>query len=178
MSSIVTAYQTLEDRDNIDEIEFEGPFKCTRNDAWLGHGYYFWDTNMDWAIAWGKGSYSKQGKNFVIGRCRIDLSKECFDLLGCVAHWQELLEIIGVFVDSKKIKDPSQKIVPNIIMFMKKNGVFPYKSIRAADFHKNSVQLYFKDDQKEYMVINQRVQICVIDIKEVLLHPFSVIYPD
>ncbi|RRQ49801.1 hypothetical protein DZC72_04210 [Maribacter algicola] len=178
MSSIVTAYQTLEDRDNIDEIEFEGPFKCTRNNAWLGHGYYFWDTNIDWAMAWGKSCYLNKGKKFVIGRCQVNLSKDCFDLLGCVAHWQEFLEVINVFITSGKIKDSSQQTVPNIIMFMKRKGIFPYKSIRAADFHKNSIQLYFKEDQKEYMVVNQRVQICVIDIKEVLLHPFSVIYPD
>lgn len=32
-------YQTVEDRDNPDNIEAEGPFKCTRKDAWLGEYY-------------------------------------------------------------------------------------------------------------------------------------------
>ncbi len=44
--------------------------------------------------------------------------------------------------------------------------------------HKNILKLHFKSGKGEYMIINQRVQICVIEKKEVLLRPFSVIYPE
>ena len=46
---IVTGYYTLENKDNFDEIEVDGPFDCTHKGAWLGTGSYFWDTNIDWA---------------------------------------------------------------------------------------------------------------------------------
>ena len=41
-------FQTLEDRNNPDEVESQGPFICTNN-PWLGKGYYFWDTFLDLA---------------------------------------------------------------------------------------------------------------------------------
>ena len=34
-------FQAVKDLDNPDEIEQNGPFKCRREDAWLGEGYYF-----------------------------------------------------------------------------------------------------------------------------------------
>ena len=53
-----TAYQTLEDRDNPDEIETNGSYRCRSSNAWLGIGYYFWDSNAQWANEWGEKSYS------------------------------------------------------------------------------------------------------------------------
>ncbi len=175
---IVTAYQTLEDRDNIDEIELDGPFECRRNDAWLGFGYYFWDTNIEWAISWGEKSYKPRHKEFVIGRCRINLDNNCFDLVGCVQHWNDLVEVLKVMRESKKIKNRKDEIVPNVITFMKKNGIFNYNSIRASDMHNNTIKLRFNENKPEYMAINQRVQICVINKKNVILRPFSVVYPE
>lgn len=37
------------------------PILCTRKDAWLGHGYYFWDEEFD-ADIWGKTSKNKTGR--------------------------------------------------------------------------------------------------------------------
>ena len=174
---IVTAYQTLEDKDNIDEIETEGPFICTRRDAWLGHGYYLWDSNLKWALAWGENSYTKRGKEYVVGRCQVDLTNDCFDLLGNVTHQQELTETIEVLKQSGKIKDNSKLILPNIIEFLKRQGMFPYKSIRVGD-NNDPLRIHFNDRRGEFMFINQRVQICVLHRKDIILHPFSVIYPD
>lgn len=175
---VVVAYQTLEDRDNIDEIEFEGPYICRHHGAWLGHGYYLWDTNFDWATDWGLHAYTKYGLEFVIGKCQVDLSKSCFDLVGSVAHQQSFLECIEVMIESGKIKNQAEAIVPNIIQFMKDQQIFDYRSIRASDMYPKIVELKFRKEKQEYMVINQRVQICVIVKKDVLLHPFSVIYPE
>lgn len=52
-----TLYQTVEDRNNPSEIETEGPFLCVRNNAWLGRGYYFWDTFVELAHWWGNTIY-------------------------------------------------------------------------------------------------------------------------
>lgn len=181
---IVEAYQTLEDRDNLDEIEMDGPFPCTRKDAWLGYGCYFWDSRLDWAIDWGVKSYNIKGKDFVVGKCQVDLSNECYDLFGNVNHIVDFTNTIKVFRASGKIKNKSEELVPNIIQYMKEKGIFQFKSIRAADMGKDSEdnKVYFRVDNrtgalKEYMLLNQRVQICVIDKKDVILRPFNVVYP-
>lgn len=39
----------------------EAPIMCTRFDAWLGEGYYFWDNEID-AIHWGNNSKNRTGR--------------------------------------------------------------------------------------------------------------------
>lgn len=177
---MVDAYQTLEDRDNIDHVEASGPFICERPDAWLGTGYYFWDTNMEWAIEWGINSYEKKNKAFIIAKCKVDINNNCFDLLGSVFNQYELKEVMNAFIESEKVKDNQRLILPNIIQYMKNKGIFKYKSIRAADITNKVITFHFSKDERkrEFMEINQRVQICVIANKEVVLPPFTVIYPE
>lgn len=177
---IVTAYQTLEDRSNIDYVEREGPFHCKRNDAWLSYGYYFWDSNMKWAIEWGENSFTKKGKEFIVATCGIDLSQKCFDLFGSVEDKLEFMRIFEVMKQSGKIKSHHRLILPNIIRFMESKNIFPYKSIRAADYPKIPMKVYFSPftDREEYTILNQRVQICVKQKKGVTLQPFKVIFPE
>lgn len=175
---IVEAFQTLEDKDNIDQIELEGPFICDHSGAWLGVGYYLWDSNFDWALDWGEFAYNRYGKQFVVIRCKVDLSKDCFDLVGNVKHQMELLGFMKALEDSGKIKDESQKTIPNLLRLLDRKGYLNYKSIRANDFHKNVVRLKFRFDRKEYMVLNERVQICVLVKKDVILQPIRVVYPE
>lgn len=174
---IVTGYHTLENKDNFDEIELEGPFDCTHTGAWLGKGSYFWDTNIDWAHEWGNIGYVRRGKEYCITETIIDLSKNCFDLFGSVSSQQALIECIDVMIDSGKLKDAKSAVIPNLIQFMKEIGIFNYSSIRAADMHRSIMRLKFRGARPEFMVINQRVQICVIHRKGVILHPLKVIFP-
>lgn len=177
---MVDAYQTLEDRDNIDHVEASGPFPCTRSDAWLGFGYYFWDTNMDWAKEWGINSFERKGKQYIIGKCVVDITNQCFDLIGSVAHQMELMDVLETMKESGKFKHNHRRILPNIIEYMKRKGIFHYKSIRAGDVTNKVVKLHFskREEKREYMLINQRVQICVIERKDVVLPPFTVVYPE
>ncbi|HRF14040.1 MAG TPA: hypothetical protein PKV02_00260 [Bacteroidia bacterium] len=177
---IVTGYQTLEDRDNIDHVETVGPFPCSRGDAWLSNGCYLWDTNMKWAIEWGQNSFGKKGKEFIIATCGIDLSKKCFDLFGSVADKVEFMKIVEVFKQSGKLKPHHRVIVANIIRFMENKNIFPYKSIRAADYPSEQKKYYYSvnNERGEYSIMNQRVQVCVKHKKGVILPPFRVIFPD
>lgn len=177
---MVDAFQTLEDKDNIDHVETSGPFKCTRPNAWLGDGYYFWDSNLEWAVEWGINGFEKKGKEFIIGKCIVDITNNCFDLFGSVFNQLELKEAMRVFIDSEKIKDNERLILPNIIQYMRNKGIFKYKSIRAADITNKVIAFHFSKNEfrKEFMEINQRVQICVIDKKDVVLPPFKVVYPE
>ena len=80
-------------------------------------------------------------------------------------------------IESGKIKNAKEAIIPNLIEFMKEKEIFSYSSIRAADMHKKIMRLRFREDRGEYMIINQRVQICVIHRKGVILRPLKVIFP-
>ena len=80
--------------------------------------------------------------------------------------------------ESKKIKNPSEELVANIITFMRRNDIFKYNSIRAADDYNASIKIPFIKGRSEFMTINKRVQICVIHKKDVILRPFSVVYPE
>ena len=174
---IVTGYYTLENKDNFDEIEVDGPFDCTHKGAWLGTGSYFWDTNIDWAHEWGDIGYRRRGKKYCITETKIDLSNNCFDLFGSVSSQQALMECIDLMIASGKLNNAKSAIIPNLIEFMKNQGIFTYSSIRAADMQRSIMRLRFRGDRPEFMVINQRVQICVIHRKGVLLHPVKVIFP-
>jgi len=41
--------------------DLRAPVKCTRSDAWLGDGYYFWDDEID-ALKWGHSSKKRTGR--------------------------------------------------------------------------------------------------------------------
>lgn len=49
-------YHTQEKR----RFRLSGPAICSRNDAWLGSGYYFWDEETD-AVSWGYNSKKRTG---------------------------------------------------------------------------------------------------------------------
>jgi len=51
-----TMFHTQEAR----KIKLTQPIRCTRNDAWLGHAYYFWRDEED-AREWGRKSKNKVG---------------------------------------------------------------------------------------------------------------------
>ena len=50
-------YHTQENRNE----KITGPIMCTKDNAWLGNAYYFWEDKSD-AIYWGSSSKRKTGK--------------------------------------------------------------------------------------------------------------------
>lgn len=177
---IIKAYQTLEDLNNKDYIEKNGPFKCNHARAWLDDGYYFWDTKLDWAHDWGEFAYKKSGKDYTITETELDLNNKCFDLVGSVEHQSTMVEIFEVFQQSGKIKKKKEETLANAIRFMKLNKIFDFYSIRSAD-KRGSIRIYYRYDHynigKEFVTLNERTQVCVINKKEVILQPLKVIYP-
>lgn len=87
-------YQTLEDRNNPDEVESQGPFLCNRKDAWLGNGYYFWDSFIENAHWWGK--EGARYKSYLICESSFHLNEKCFDLYDNPEHIKNLIEIINI----------------------------------------------------------------------------------
>lgn len=164
-----TGYHTLQDRGNPREIELEGPRYCYRNDAWLGRGYYFWDTDITWAHRWKK----SDNKGYMICEAQLLIDENTFDLLGNVAHQKRLQECAAI-LSAHAEKDVS---VYEVVEYLKKHLDFPYNSIRAFD-DPNPVRINYDNKRTEQLTLNKRVQICLIDKTNLILNSFKVIFPE
>ena len=87
-------YQTLEDRQNYDDVEKHGPYFCCARDAngtpksgvkepWLGEGYYFWDTRIADAQWWGNTIYFKRERDISFAIQRMTSTHLC-----CMIWWE------------------------------------------------------------------------------------------
>jgi len=180
---MLTGYHTIEDRGNPDEIESEGPFLCKREDAWLGNGYYFWDTKFEWAHQWGEKAYKTKG--YVI--CRADLEDApsvMYDLFGNVAHQEEFEEMIEL-LKADRSYSRAKPLVSEILAFLQRQNLFPYRGIRAADNYNKVIEVDFrpprsakKPENRPYMRVGQRVQICLIEKSNLTLRNFTIVYPE
>ena len=107
-----TIYQTLEDRDNDEEVQEHGPYWCDLYEAdgkkkkgikepWLGAGYYFWDTLIEDAHWWGRTIYPKKG--YIVCQSQYDShSPQLFDLVGNVSHSREFVDCVAFIKSNGK----------------------------------------------------------------------------
>ena len=170
-------HQTLEFRNNTDDVEKNGPFPVENvSTSFLGSGYYFWDNHIELAHWWGDWRIKKQ---YIIGECEIGVERnDFFDLVGSRDDQINLQNII----DKLNLKDLSIGEIIEVLKGMEKNvtGIFPYKAIRAVD---NSIKLsfsqekyLFQSDKASFSILSPMYMICLLDKKELLLSPFKVIF--
>lgn len=138
----ILLFQTLEDRENADEIERDGPFKCTRADAWAGDGYYFWDSHIELAHFWGTRVYRS---DYVIcsavGKC----DETLLDLVGIGAHRK-----IFTILEAKVSERLHQRRITfrDIIQFARNQGwLTEFSGIR---FEGKTSILHVADNQDYY----------------------------
>lgn len=174
------AYQTLEDRDNADEIEKIGPFLCNRKDAWLGEGYYFWDSFIENAHWWGQeGACYKNG--YIICESSFELNEKCLDLYDNPEHIErfkltiELIEKQGLF---KK----RSTTIRRIIEYLKDNTNFTYEAIRVNGVNSKNPsftkRIPFKVGKNhQYWDAVPAIQICFIKKDGLNRRGFKIIYP-
>lgn len=174
-------YQTVGDRGNPEEVERQGPFICERDNAWLGTGYYFWDTFIELAHWWGDYGYNR---NYMICEASCDENDKIFDLVGNTDH----IQILDKYSKLLKEKKPKQTItVAFVIMHMrlilKKD--FRYKAIRANGIdtvNKGKLieenRLCFNFNNRAYLDLKPAIQICIINKKEMGLTGYKIIYPN
>jgi hypothetical protein len=177
----VKVLQTIDDRDNPDYIENNGPFKCNRNDTWLGFGYYFWETFIDNAHWWGKSRADY--KSYIITEASIDFNESnCFDLVGNTEH----LELFQV--TAKKLlkfsNDKDEITVPRVIDFIYKSKVLTFTSVRANGVntksnHYSEDNFHLKFDKKygAFLEITPTIQICLYNLKAHNFKNYKIIYP-
>lgn len=178
-------YQTLEDRDNPDDIERLGPFPGDTKLAWLGSGYYFWEYNIEYAHWWGGIFYRKNG--YVICESSYDYNldrDEIFDL--------DQPEYEERFIRTWKMIEEMGKVhpvtVPAVIDFLEQN-IKPfqkYKAIRVRGVDSVSsnyepiakYRVPFEEGKRPYLDLLPPVQLCVIN--KSILHKgrYSIVYPE
>lgn len=172
-------YQTVEDRDNPDHIEANAPFICTAANAWLGIGYYFWDTLIDNAHWWGNVRY-RNGYVIVEYSCLPFHSEKCFDLHGNMEHLKYFNEIIE-YLKTKKLFRPDTTVA-RVIEFLKAkaNMLEKYDSIRAYGFYSKSDKntILFVSGQRYYLDLTPAVQVCLFTKNSLGLSTGKIIYPD
>lgn len=105
-------YHTQEKR----QEPLTAPVCCKRSDAWLGHGYYFWEDESD-AHIWGKLSKKESGYYQIY---KGDIVCDNFlDTVYDETHykmWKEQIEKAATDYKNKTGKVPNIKVICNYIM--------------------------------------------------------------
>jgi hypothetical protein len=177
-----TLYQTLEDRGNPDEIESEGPFPCNRKSAWLGNGYYFWDTFISNAHWWGMEG-AKYANGYIICKAESDFNAiECFDLVGVTEHILEFSRVIELMKKEGIYKKDTT--VARVIFYWKDTlKIFKFKSIRAYGLKckypgsRFNSFILFNSNKPQYLDFSPAYQICFFERKDMRLASFKIVFP-
>lgn len=181
---VKTLYQTLKDKGNPDYIEDNAPFICNWGNAWLGDGYYFWDTFIENAHWWGK---VRHGDSYIICRAECDFSSDdCFDLVGDTNHMQDFAESVK-FLTSKNIAN-ANTTVARIITFLRKVPDFSFQAIRVygiksisdhkEEYEKYKHRLIFEVSKPQYLDYKPAIQLCLFNKKSLNLRNIKIEFPD
>jgi len=178
-----SVYQTLEDRDNPDEIEESGPFECNRNNAWLGPGYYFWESFIQNAHWWGQECNSYKN-GYVICEASYELDDDlCFNLVDNPAHIEQFVNTIELMKKKKLFN--AKTTVARVINYLKKDlKIFNFQASRvygvnskrkASEYHST---IPFKPFSYQYLDLRPAIQVCFYDRKSLNLEQYRIVYPD
>lgn len=178
---ICDIFQTVKDLDNVDRLEQQGPIFCDSNSAWLGHGYYFWDSEIELAHWWGEVHCLNYGYDYLILKSSYDKwSDSLFDLYDNAAHRRDMVTALNI---AKERTNKRYITVPYLIEILKKSKNFCYRAIRAKfDNSINAGNLidyrpFANKNSKSKLDLYPAIQICVLD-KSFLESPVKVVYPN
>lgn len=183
MRQPLTIFQTLFNKENPDYIEEHGPFKCTKANAWLGYGFYFWDSHVELGHWWGGIVY---GNNYIICKANAVLDSTCLDLHGNGLHRNEFKAVCQEMINAK-ISTRETLLIPQVIEFLKKKGLFKYAAIRALGLNSISgtlqdsyiiYRLRFIRKSSSSMDLQPPVQVCLINKAALSLQNYRIVHPD
>lgn len=142
------------------------PIKCTRDDAWLGEGYYFWYDEND-AVRWGQSSKKEYGF-FDIYQAHIN----CDNVLDTVFNeehylfWLKQIEKVASTIIKKTGEKPTLKEINEY--FSEKGQWKNVTGIMFQDLPTNSELLMVKpiesrNNKQSFFVYKKRIQLVVYD---------------
>lgn len=179
------AYQTLEDRD-IQKIESDGPFPCLRQNAWLGDGYYFWESFIENAHWWGtEGACYRNG--YIICESTFELDdKKCFNLVDNPTHLEEFNKTKKQLIE-QKLYEEGKTTVARIIKFIKKKltlnseaiRVYGVNSIGRNSQYRNSTNFEYKKGKPshQYLDSTPAIQVNFFTKSSLNRKGFKIVFP-
>jgi hypothetical protein len=181
--SVKEIYQTLEDKGNPNQVEAEGPFKCPKKLAWLGSGYYFWESFVENAHWWGR-ECNTYSDGYIVCKAYYDLDQDlCFNLIDNPIHIKKFRDTIEL-MKAKKLYNKNTT-VPRIINYLKDTlGIFKFDASRVYGVHsknkksKYTINIPFKQSGQQYLDLLPAIQICFYKKKALNLRDYKIIYPD
>lgn len=180
----INLYQTLRDR-NPNQIEKDGPFKCKHENAWLGPGYYFWDSHVELAHWWGYIAHKKFKFDYIICASNATFDDKCWDLHGNGLHRKQFIEICERIV-KEGLSNKSDLLVFQVIEWAKKKNIlmkFGYEAIRAMgndtipSHEINVKRMKFDSKKNQYLDLYPPIQVCLIEKNALNLHNYRIISP-
>lgn len=174
-------YQTVEDRGNPEYIQAKAPFLCTREDAWLGHGYYLWDSFLINAHWWGETIYPKEG--YVIVKFEAERNEKILDLYSKPEQILVFKEIVDELKKQSLLDERST--VSMIIEYLKKHTKFlaQYEAIRVFGKYSKRYdkieKMFFSESssKKQYLDLSPAIQICLFKKTSLNLSKGKIIHP-
>lgn len=180
-------YQTLEDKGNIDQVENHGPFLCIRKNAWLGAGYYFWDSFIENAHWWGtEGADYCKTNSYMICEARYEFDEnKCFNLIDNPKHFK-MFNNTKKLMQEKGLYIPNQTTVARIIDHLKNTlQIFTYEATRVYGINSKSFNSPYSNKtifdaryKNAYLDSVPAIQICFYSKTSLNLSKVKVIFPD
>lgn len=177
-------YQTVKDKGNPDFIKSNGPIYCNTDDAWLGHGYYFWDTFEELGHWWGE---HRLREAYMVWQALCDFdSSKCFDLHGEPEHLA-LFRSIAKLVIEQDFEPEEETTVAEVLYYMRNvvGIINHYDAIRATGVlsispkNKNyNFHMRFELDKNQYLDMLPPIQICIFDLKSMNFRDHLVVFPE
>ncbi|WP_290847639.1 hypothetical protein [Flavobacterium sp.] len=174
----------MDDNGKPDIVRRDGPFKCTWDNSWLGHGYYFWETFLQNAHWWGK---ARLNGNYMIAQATCVLNDEkIFDLVGNTQHLLDLERYIHEIRKGAFIKT-TETTMSQVFHFIKNQiKEFKYEATRAygidsisMSMHSDHIyRMFFEEKLKAYIDLKPAIQICLYAKNACSFSNWELIYPE
>lgn len=179
------AYQTLEDRD-IQLVEIHGPFRCCHDKAWLGSGYYFWDSFLNNAHWWGREG-ARYSRGYVICESTFELDEnKCFNLVDNPDHLHAF-NLTKIILMEQKLYIEGETTVARVIEYLKRFAEFNYEAIRAyginsvgfrSEFSNRTIFIHKEAKySNQYLDSSPAIQINFFEKNSLNRKGFKIIYP-
>lgn len=164
-------YQSVEDRGRVDYT----PVLCEAEDAWLGEGYYFWDSKKDDAHWWGGVHYHGFS---VICQSEYDYdSLEFFDLVGNTDHKDYFFTFAEALIKKRK-KNYTVGETLELLKRIDASFLKNYKAIRALPegVETKVFRIYFDKNKVFFLPNRSKIQMCLIDLDFLLDGKYIPVY--
>jgi hypothetical protein len=174
----ITLFHTVDDRSNPEEVNAQGPFVCDDESAWLGIGYYFWDSDIDLAHWWGRSHY--QGK-YMICQAQGKMDDRCLDLLDGNQRLR-FKEKCKEFLIKMDKRQEDVFVHEMLTLWINLEGDI-FNSVRAVPTSpdgfsiKRAFRIIFSNNPTAFLDFNLPVQVCLYDKKALSLNNFRVVHP-